>query len=84
MSANNRRRKDIYKLPQSDQEVLESLGYKQKLDEVDNAIRANAEFLKLIVESPEIFGHDLEADAEESVPHDNDQTTGLFLRSPSF
>ncbi|KII91865.1 hypothetical protein PLICRDRAFT_682358 [Plicaturopsis crispa FD-325 SS-3] len=69
LAANNRRRKDVYTLPKDDHELLESLGYKQKLAEVDEAIMANAQFLKQIVANPEIFGHDLgdataEGDAE--------------------
>jgi len=64
--ANNRRRKDIYRLPHADQKVLEDLGYKQKLDEVDQAILANAEFLGQIVASPEIFGHDIGLENDEA------------------
>ncbi|KAG5341441.1 hypothetical protein C0989_010381 [Termitomyces sp. Mn162] len=64
LAANNRRRKDIYCLPSADQQVLEAIGYKKKLDQVDDAIRANAEFLALIVANPEIFGHEVDADAE--------------------
>ncbi|KAG5651466.1 hypothetical protein H0H81_008551 [Sphagnurus paluster] len=57
-------RKDIYRLPAADQAILDKLGYKQKLDDVDTAIRANAEFLSQIVANPEIFGHELEAEAD--------------------
>ncbi|KAG5633316.1 hypothetical protein DXG03_007645, partial [Asterophora parasitica] len=46
----------------ADLEVLVTLGYKQKLDEVDEAIRVNADFLSQIVANPEIFGHDLGPD----------------------
>ncbi|KAG2747326.1 N2227-domain-containing protein [Suillus brevipes Sb2] len=68
LAANNRRRKDIYTLPQGDKELLDDLGYRQKLQEVDKAILVNAEFLKLIVANPEIFGHDLDfpKDADEN------------------
>ncbi|KAF8064870.1 N2227-like protein-domain-containing protein [Lyophyllum atratum] len=66
LAANNRRRKDIYRLPQADQEVLEKLGYKHKLDEVDDAIRVNADFLSEIVANPEIFGHAIEPDGDEA------------------
>jgi carnosine N-methyltransferase len=59
LTANNRRRKDLYTLPHADQELLDKLGYKQKLSDVDNAILANADFLNEIIENPEIFGHDL-------------------------
>lgn len=31
---------------------------------MDDAIRANAEFLSLIVANPEIFGHDVQAEGE--------------------
>ncbi|KAG1896609.1 N2227-domain-containing protein [Suillus fuscotomentosus] len=67
LAANNRRRKDIYTLSQGDKDLLDVLGYRQKLQEVDRAILANAEFLKLIVANPEIFGHDLDSpkDADE-------------------
>ncbi|CAK5270825.1 unnamed protein product [Mycena citricolor] len=56
LSANNRRRKDFFRLPSADRELLAALGYKAKLDRVDEAIEANADFLGLIVEDPEIFG----------------------------
>ncbi|KAH7883121.1 N2227-like protein-domain-containing protein [Phlebopus sp. FC_14] len=59
LAANNRRRKDIYTLPQDDRVLLDDIGYKQKLQEVDKAILANADFLDKIVKNPEIFGHDV-------------------------
>ncbi|KAJ7028313.1 N2227-domain-containing protein [Mycena alexandri] len=59
LSANNRRRKDFYTLPKPDQDLLSVLGYKAKLDQVDAAIVANADFLSEVVSDPEIFGHDL-------------------------
>ncbi|OAX32849.1 N2227-domain-containing protein, partial [Rhizopogon vinicolor AM-OR11-026] len=67
LAANNRRRKDIYTLPCGDKELLDGLGYRQKLQEVDQAILVNAEFLNLIVANPEIFGHDLDS------PKDTDE-----------
>jgi carnosine N-methyltransferase len=80
--ANNRRRKDVYRLPQADQEILEDLGYKQKLDEVDQAIMANAAFLGQIVANPEIFGHDIgadddETDASHNSRHDKARSPGV-------
>jgi carnosine N-methyltransferase len=60
LSANNRRRKDLYSLQKSDQDVLNDLGYKEKLEAIDKAILVNASFLGQIVEDPEIFGHDLD------------------------
>jgi hypothetical protein len=60
ISANNRRRRDIFKLSATDQELLGSLGYKKKIDDVDRAILDNAQFVAQVVENPEIFGHELE------------------------
>ncbi|KIP05611.1 hypothetical protein PHLGIDRAFT_24983 [Phlebiopsis gigantea 11061_1 CR5-6] len=77
LSANNRRRKDIYKIPRADQELLTALGYKSRLHEVDEAILANAQFLKQLVADPEIFGHALEAVEEQDGPshsHDHSHT----------
>ncbi|KNZ74312.1 hypothetical protein J132_07364, partial [Termitomyces sp. J132] len=55
---------DVYCLPSEDQQVLEAIGYKKTLDQVDDAIQANAEFLALIVANPDIFGHEVEADVQ--------------------
>ena len=66
LSANNRRRKDIYKIPRADQELLTALGYKSRLHEIDEAIIANAQFLKQLIADPEIFGHELEAEHEDA------------------
>lgn len=47
------------------------MGYKSKLDEVDKAIKANADFLDLIVSDPAIFGHNVDsASSEEEHPSD--------------
>ncbi|KAJ7783980.1 N2227-domain-containing protein [Mycena maculata] len=64
LSVNNRRRKDFYTLPKPYQELLAALGYKEKLDQVDTAIVANADFLSEVVANPETFGHDLRSAAE--------------------
>ncbi|TFK92537.1 N2227-domain-containing protein [Polyporus arcularius HHB13444] len=64
--ANNRRRKDFHTLPLADRELLESLGYKERINAVDKAIMTNADFLNLVIANPEIFGHDLDEDEE---PH---------------
>ncbi|KAJ3800951.1 N2227-domain-containing protein [Lentinula aff. detonsa] len=69
LAANNRRRKDLFTLPQADQVLLDQLGYKKKLDEVDKAISANENFLNQIVVDPEIFGGD------EDVPEEEDEAT---------
>ncbi len=60
LSANNRRRKDIFRLPQADVELIRGLRYREKLENVDRAILENAHFLLRIVENPEIFGHDID------------------------
>lgn len=62
LSANNRRRKDFYTLPLADQKLLDELGYKTKLAEVDKAIIANAQFVRQMVAEPQIFS---EADTDE-------------------
>ena len=71
LSANNRRRKDIYLLSQADQDLLGSLGYKEKLDAIDKAILANADFLAQMVEDTEIFGDGLDPQTER----DSEQST---------
>lgn len=73
LAANYRRRKDIYTLPKADQELLSRLGYKQKLDEVDKAIEANAKFLSLIVKDANLFGGD---DDDDTVEADESCTPG--------
>ncbi|KAI0311418.1 N2227-like protein-domain-containing protein [Amylostereum chailletii] len=65
LAGNNRRRKDLFTLPRADQELLASIGYKEKLLEADQAILANARFLREIVASPEIFGIEDEDENEE-------------------
>ncbi|TFY80859.1 hypothetical protein EWM64_g3160 [Hericium alpestre] len=67
LTSNNRRRKDFFTLPLEDQALLDSLGYKQKLAQVDEAILANAEFLNQIASNPEIFGHDVDEESTEAV-----------------
>ncbi|VDC05234.1 unnamed protein product [Peniophora sp. CBMAI 1063] len=62
LAANNRRRKDLYTLPRADQEMIGSLGYKQKLTEVDSAIQTNAEFLHEIAKDPGLFDETDELD----------------------
>jgi carnosine N-methyltransferase len=52
-------------LPVADQALLGGVGYKQKLQEVDNAILKNAKFLNQIVANPEIFGHNVSSQDEE-------------------
>ncbi|KAI0033301.1 N2227-domain-containing protein [Vararia minispora EC-137] len=80
LAGNNRRRKDLYALPLRDQELLASLGYKEKLAKTDEAILANAEFLKKIVASPGIFGD--EGDDAEDGENNGDDGDGQRRTNP--
>ncbi|TDL27902.1 N2227-domain-containing protein [Rickenella mellea] len=79
LAANNRRRKDLYTLPQADQALLADIGWKDKLVDIDKAIMANAAFVKQMVSNPEIFlNADLSALAEGNDGHDhNGSNTGF-------
>lgn len=70
--------KDFLRTPLAHQALLESLGWRKKIDLVDDRIEANAKFLKEIVDYPEIFEahgfdqedeHDLDLEALSSDPH---------------
>ncbi|TFK75538.1 N2227-domain-containing protein [Pluteus cervinus] len=69
LSANNRRRQTIYNLPLEDRDILHKLGYRAKLDKIDQAILVNANFLDQMIAQPEIFGQDMETD-EYGSPHE--------------
>ncbi|KAI1792488.1 N2227-domain-containing protein [Ganoderma leucocontextum] len=74
LNANNRRRKDFHTLPLADRELLQSLGYKDRISAVDHAIFVNAEFLNHVIASPDIFsGHDVEEDDDGPELKGNDQ-----------
>jgi carnosine N-methyltransferase len=63
LSANQRRRQDYLKLPESERALLDSVGWKQKVAHIDAAIERNAEFLLKIIDDPMIFqGMDLEGE----------------------
>lgn len=64
LSANNKRRKDFHRLPKKNQELLEQVGWKQRLEDVDEKIAANQAFLDMIVDHPDIFSHE-DADDDE-------------------
>lgn len=55
LSANSRRLRDYYALPLAHQSLLESLGWRKKIDLVDERIEANSRFLRAVVDYPEIF-----------------------------
>jgi carnosine N-methyltransferase len=61
LSANNKRRKDIYRLPRADVELIRGIKYRDKLECVDRAILENAHFLLQVVENADMFGRDVES-----------------------
>lgn len=65
LSANSRRLRDYYALPLHHQALLDSLGWRTKIDLVDQRIEANARFLKTIVDYPEIFEGDSDQEEHE-------------------
>ncbi|PIL29128.1 hypothetical protein GSI_09176 [Ganoderma sinense ZZ0214-1] len=74
VNANNRRRKDFHTLPLADRELLQSLGYTDRISAVDHAIFVNAEFLNHVIASPEIFsGQDGNEDEDDPELKGNDQ-----------
>ncbi|KAG8975335.1 hypothetical protein FRC05_005894 [Tulasnella sp. 425] len=74
LSANNRRRKDFHRLPRKNQELLEQVGWKKRLEEIDEKIAANQAFLDLIVDHPDIFSHeDVDDDEHDHEPHGSHQ-----------
>jgi len=82
LSANNRRRKDIFFLSQADQDLLGSLGYKEKLDAIDKAILANADFLAQMVEDTEIFGDGLDPQTERDSEQSTSESAYSHTHSP--
>lgn len=68
-SANNRRRKDAFRIPLADRELLSKLGWQDKLADVDKCIAANVAFVRDIVAQTQIFG---EAGDEVSAPDEED------------
>ncbi|THH28862.1 hypothetical protein EUX98_g5320 [Antrodiella citrinella] len=84
LSANNRRRKDLFTLPSADRELLEGMGYKEKLVEVDKAIMANAQFLSKIVDNPAIFGPAMDEDEVEEDRMGEDEEVPLTSDAPTL
>lgn len=64
-------------MPEEDRKLLESIGWKKKLDQVDSAIQANAQFLRKIIMNPDIFGRSDLQDAEEEEEIESDQSPQL-------
>ena len=78
ITANNKRRRDFFKLPEEDRKLLEALGWKARLDKVDECIAVNAGVLQAFVESPEIF-----MDEEDLMYADGDQLNGPTGGTPA-
>ncbi|CAE6410787.1 unnamed protein product, partial [Rhizoctonia solani] len=82
LSANQRRRQDYLKLPESERALLDSVGWKQKVAHIDAAIERNAEFLLKIIDDPMIFqGMDLEG-AHGHDDHDHGHDHGGHSHGP--
>ncbi|TXT03894.1 hypothetical protein VHUM_04317 [Vanrija humicola] len=52
LSANNARRMAFLQLPRDARAAFEAVGYRDKLDAVDEGIRRNAEFVDLVIQDP--------------------------------
>ena len=74
LNANNRRRKDIHTLPLPDRDLLDAIGYKERILDADKAILLNAAFLNDVIASPEIFSHDPRDGDSELKGNDQDDT----------
>lgn len=55
ISANTRRRRDFHRLREEDQKLLKEIGWKARLDTVDDLITENSKVLNRIVANPAIF-----------------------------
>lgn len=55
ITANNKRRRDFFKLPEEDRKLLEAVGWKARLDKIDDCIAVNGGVLRTFVENPEVF-----------------------------
>ena len=58
----------------ADQQLLEDIGYKAKLDQVDKAIIENAKFLGDIIAEPVVFGNEGENDEKEQEQEQEQET----------
>ena len=78
ITANNKRRRDFFKLPEEDRKLLEAVGWKARLDKVDECIAVNAGVLRAFVENPEIF-----MDEEDMMYADDGQSNPERSRGPN-
>ncbi|WVF68128.1 hypothetical protein IAT40_002891 [Kwoniella sp. CBS 6097] len=64
LSANHARRMAFLSLPKESKEMFDGIGYRDKLDAVDEGIRRNAEFIEEMIATP-VFADMLEAEETE-------------------
>jgi hypothetical protein len=77
LSANSRRLRDYYALPLQHQALLDNLGWRKKIDLVDERIEANSRFLKTIVDYPAFFEGDSDQDEDgDECEHDDEDASG--------
>ncbi|WOO79754.1 Carnosine N-methyltransferase [Vanrija pseudolonga] len=72
LSANNARRMAFLQLPRDARSAFEKIGYRDKLDAVDEGIRRNAEFVDLVIQDP-VFADML---LDDSAPHAHSHDIG--------
>nr|XP_019007992.1 uncharacterized protein I206_07160 [Kwoniella pini CBS 10737]OCF46773.1 hypothetical protein I206_07160 [Kwoniella pini CBS 10737] len=61
LSANHARRMSFLSLPKESKELYDSIGYREKLDAVDEGIRRNSEFIDEMIASP-VFAEMVESE----------------------
>ena len=85
LAANNRRRKDLFSLSTADQQILEALGWKEKLVEIDKAILANAQFIKQMVAEPgSIFSESDEEEGSDDTPTGSPVGQSMYMNGLIF
>ncbi|WWC92095.1 uncharacterized protein L201_007049 [Kwoniella dendrophila CBS 6074] len=68
LSANHARRMSFLSLPKESKEMYDGIGYREKLDAVDEGIRRNAEFIEEMIATP-VFADMLDSDEVEPHAH---------------
>jgi hypothetical protein len=76
LSANSRRLRDYYALPRRHQILLDSLGWRKKIDLVDERIEANTRFLRTVINYPEIFEGDSDLGEKGETEDDDEDVSG--------
>ncbi|ORX41215.1 N2227-like protein-domain-containing protein [Kockovaella imperatae] len=81
LSANHARRMAFLQLPKEDKEVYEHLGFREKLEAVDEGIRRNAEFIDEMIADPLFAEMIKEPDDEDHGSHTHGYTHGAHSHS---